>query len=284
MGMVCPFIILCSIQCPVCPVPSIQGPVCRIQSPMSKCPVCSVPCPVSSVQCPVPSVQFPTPVCKVQLPVPSVPCPSGMARMSQFFQQIQCVPFEVEPSTHLFLVQQYLRDAASLAYPAQHDFIKKQGLSSTNIRVLRSKGRVSNRCIHIAFLLRNANARALFYLWRGWKHDHSRKIFCSVRGFSPKHLCIRQLFSRAAERSIRAQLASLLELEHLAKLTAKADSALQRILLHFLVMFPRLFPQNKNLKIQLTSNLLAVGLNTSPNVDPMCKQLCMLSRKAWLNT
>ena len=46
-----------------------------------------------------------------------------------------------------------------------------------------------------------------------------------MRGFSPKPLCFRQLLSRAAERSIRARLASLLELEHLAKLTAKADSA-----------------------------------------------------------
>ena len=55
-----------------------------------------------------------------------VSCPSGMARMSQFLQQIPCVQFEAEPSTHLFLVQQYLRDAASLAYPAQVDFVKKK--------------------------------------------------------------------------------------------------------------------------------------------------------------
>ena len=57
-----------------------------------------------------------------------VSCPSGMARMSQFLQQFPCVPFEVEPSTHLFLAQQYLREAACLAYPAQTETIKNKGL------------------------------------------------------------------------------------------------------------------------------------------------------------
>ena len=145
--------------------------------------------------------------------------------MSQLSQQIPSVPFEVEPSTHLYLVQQYLRDAASFSYPAQTEFVKKQGLSSVTIRMLRQKVRISNRCIHDSFFRRNANARACFDIWRSWKHDLSRTIFCAVRGFSRKSLCIRQIFSRAAERSIRAQLAPFLELEHLAKLTAKADSA-----------------------------------------------------------
>ena len=93
------------------------------------------------------------------------------------------------------------------------------------IRVLRSKVRISRTCIHTTFFLRMANVRACFYLWRSWKHDHSRTIYCSVRGFFSKHLCFGQFFSRAAECTTRAQLASLLELEHLPKLTAKADAA-----------------------------------------------------------
>ena len=93
------------------------------------------------------------------------------------------------------------------------------------VRTLRSKVRISRTCIHTAFFLRMANVRACFYLWRSWKHDHSRTMYCSVRGFSSKHLCFRQLFFRAAECTTRAQLASLLELEHLSKLTAKADAA-----------------------------------------------------------
>ena len=154
-----------------------------------------------------------------------VSCPSGMARMSQLLNQFPCVPFEVEPSTHLFLAKQYLREAACLAYPPQTETIKKQGLSEQTIFVIRSKVRISNVCIRTSLFLRNASARACFYLWRGWQNDLSRTKYCAVRGFSRKALCMRQLFSRAAERSIRARLASLLELEHLAKLSAKADSA-----------------------------------------------------------
>ena len=186
-----------------------------------------------------------------------------------------CLNFEVEPSTHLFLVQQYLREAACLAYPAQTVTIKRQGLSEQTVCVLRSKVHISNVCIRTSLFLRNAGARACFYLWRSWRNDLSRAKYCPVRGFSRKALCMRQLFSRAAERSIRARLASLLELEHLAKLSAKADSAEAKVISEdpitlFRYVSPLSLP-NKNQKILPSLILLAAGLNTRLNFVHMYK-------------
>ena len=136
----------------------------------------------------------------------NVSCPSGIARMSRFLEQFPSVPLNLEPSTHLPLAQQPVRDAAALAFSAQKDFVKKPRLSSLTVEVLRSKVRLSRTCIYTAFFLRNANVRACFYLWRGWRSDHSRTIYCSVRGFSAKHLCFKQILGLAAERTKRAQL------------------------------------------------------------------------------
>ena len=73
-----------------------------------------------------------------------------------------------------------------------------------------------------------------------------------MRGFSPKHLCLRQLFNRATERAIRTQLESLLELEHLAKLDKAADAADGKVLTEDpLTLFSHIavfLPHKKNLQ------------------------------------
>ena len=53
----------------------------------------------------------------------AVSCPQGIARITHALEQILCLAFNLEPSTHLNLVQQYFREAAALAFPVQQSLV-----------------------------------------------------------------------------------------------------------------------------------------------------------------
>ena len=154
-----------------------------------------------------------------------------MATLYRLLDDFHSVHFNIEPSKHLTLAHQYVREAAAeLAYPTQHNVVRKPGLSSYTVGVLRRKVRTSTDFIRVSRFLRFANARACFYTWRGRLGDNSRAVYCSVRGFSSKHLCLRQIFGHATESARRTQLASLLELEHLTKLDKAAEAAPSKVI------------------------------------------------------
>eukprot|EP00973_Karenia_brevis_P005335 728450-Karenia_brevis.AAC.1 len=107
----------------------------------------------------------------------------------QLLHGIPNIPYDIDPSSHAFIVDSYIKQAASIAFPCGPKAPKKPSLSSSTIDLISLKVQTSRESIKVAKQLRDAAMRACFYCWAC---NPVRCKWSRVRGFQSKTKCMQQ--------------------------------------------------------------------------------------------
>eukprot|EP00973_Karenia_brevis_P041317 5718390-Karenia_brevis.AAC.1 len=117
---------------------------------------------------------------------------------AQLVNNSPVISADVEPTTHVHILENWLRNAASTAFPLDKRQPSKAWISQHSFELIGIKKRLLKSFSWLGWAAKQASVRAVFYTWRGVpgraKWDH-------VRGFVSKKICNGRVWASAAIQS-----------------------------------------------------------------------------------
>ena len=165
-------------------------------------------------------------------------CPQRRRIFSDLVAGIKPIRHDVEPTTHVFMLQEQVRVAAETAFPKIYKALEYSSLTASTVGKIHDRCTATSTYYKYTRAITHAVAKRCLRCWfvcvRGacalaWpatcsaKHLSEVLLWDSVPGLIPKRLCLGQVFARATMTSLAAQCKSLVKLEVLADVQKTGD-------------------------------------------------------------